>query len=117
MSGELLEFPGEAFGMALNLEEDNVGAVILGSDREIGEGDVVKPTGTVVQIPAGEAMIGRVVDALGPSHRRQGSHRDHRKAAGGISSAGRSAEKVGQRAAADRHQSHRRYDAHRQGSA
>lgn len=65
MSGELLEFPGEAFGMALNLEEDNVGAVILGSDREIGEGDIVKPTGTVMQIPAGEAMLGRVVDALG----------------------------------------------------
>ena len=65
MSGELLEFPGGVRGMALNLEEDNVGAVILGSDREIGEGDIVKPTGTVVEVPVGEAMIGRVVDALG----------------------------------------------------
>ena len=65
MSGELLEFPGETYGMALNLEEDNVGAVILGSDREIGEGDIVKPTGTVADVPVGEAMIGRVVDALG----------------------------------------------------
>ena len=65
MSGELLEFPGETYGMALNLEEDNVGAVILGSDREIGEGDIVKPTGTVVDVPVGDAMIGRVVDALG----------------------------------------------------
>ncbi|MGF6376346.1 F-type H+-transporting ATPase subunit alpha [Clostridiales Family XIII bacterium PM5-7] len=65
MSGELLQFPGETYGMALNLEEDNVGAVILGSDREIGEGDIVKPTGTVVDVPVGDAMIGRVVDALG----------------------------------------------------
>jgi F-type H+-transporting ATPase subunit alpha len=65
MSGELLEFPNKVYGMALNLEEDNVGAVILGSDREIGEGDIVKPTGKVVSIPVGETMIGRVVDALG----------------------------------------------------
>jgi F-type H+-transporting ATPase subunit alpha len=65
MSGELLEFPHDVFGMALNLEEDNVGAVILGSDREIGEGDIVKPTGTVVQVPVGEGLIGRVVDSLG----------------------------------------------------
>ena len=65
MSGELLEFPNKVYGMALNLEEDNVGAVILGDDREIGEGDIVKPTGNVVDIPVGDTMIGRVVDALG----------------------------------------------------
>lgn len=65
MAGELLEFPGETYGMALNLEEDNVGAVILGSDREIKEGDVVKPTGRVVEVPVGPEMIGRVVNALG----------------------------------------------------
>ena len=65
MSGELLEFPGEIYGMALNLEEDNVGVVIMGSDKEIGEGDIVKPTGRVVEVPVGEEMIGRVVDALG----------------------------------------------------
>lgn len=65
MASELLEFPGETYGMAMNLEEDNVGAVILGSDREIREGDVVKPTGTVVEVPVGEAMLGRVVNALG----------------------------------------------------
>ncbi|MDD6043749.1 MAG: F0F1 ATP synthase subunit alpha [Eubacteriaceae bacterium] len=65
MSGELLEFPGGVYGMALNLEGDNVGAVILGSDREIGEGDIVKPTGTVVDVPVGEALIGRVVNPLG----------------------------------------------------
>ncbi len=65
MAGELLEFPGETYGMALNLEEDNVGAVILGSDREIREGDVVKPTGRVVEVPVGDEMLGRVVNALG----------------------------------------------------
>ncbi len=65
MAGELLEFPGNTYGMALNLEEDNVGAVILGSDREIREGDVVKPTGTVVEVPVGDDMLGRVVNALG----------------------------------------------------
>ena len=65
MSSELLEFSEGTYGMALNLEEDNVGAVILGSDREIGEGDIVKPTGRVVEVPVGEALIGRVVDSLG----------------------------------------------------
>ncbi|MDR1796123.1 MAG: F0F1 ATP synthase subunit alpha [Clostridiales Family XIII bacterium] len=65
MSGELLEFPGETYGMALNLEEENVGVVIMGSDTHIREGDVVKPTGRVVEVPVGEALIGRVVNALG----------------------------------------------------
>ena len=65
MSGELLEFPNNVYGMALNLEEDNVGVVILGPYREIGEGDIVKPTGRVVEVPVGENMIGRVVDPLG----------------------------------------------------
>src|SRR5665648_169279 len=65
MAGELLEFPGEVFGMALNLEEDNVGVVILGSDMEIKEGDIVKPTGRVVEVPVGNELIGRVVNALG----------------------------------------------------
>ncbi len=65
MAGELLEFPNETYGMALNLEEDNVGAVILGPDREIKEGDIVKPTGKVVEVPVGPEMIGRVVNSLG----------------------------------------------------
>ena len=65
MSGELLEFPGETYGMAMNLEEDNVGVVIMGSDREIKEGDIVKPTGKVAEVPVGDAMMGRVVNALG----------------------------------------------------
>ena len=65
MAGELLEFPGDLMGMVLNLEEDNVGAALFGDDRGIKEGDIVKRTGKIVSIPVGEAMMGRVVDALG----------------------------------------------------
>jgi F-type H+-transporting ATPase subunit alpha len=65
MSAELLEFPGGVIGMVLNLEEDNVGAVLFGSDINIKEGDTVKCTGKVAQIPAGEALLGRVVDSVG----------------------------------------------------
>ena len=65
MQGELLEFPGEIYGMVLNLEEDNVGAVLLGDTSSISEGDTVKTTGRVVEVPVGDAMSGRVVNALG----------------------------------------------------
>lgn len=65
MQGELLEFPGEVYGMVLNLEEDNVGAVLLGDQKSINEGDTVKTTGRVVEVPVGDAMTGRVVNALG----------------------------------------------------
>ena len=65
MQGELLEFPGEVYGMVLNLEEDNVGAVLLGDKRSINEGDTVKTTGRVVEVPVGDALLGRVVNALG----------------------------------------------------
>ena len=65
MQGELLEFPGEVYGMVLNLEEDNVGAVLLGSHKNINEGDTVKTTGRVVEVPVGDVMQGRVVNALG----------------------------------------------------
>ena len=65
MSNELLEFPGGIFGIALNLEEDNVGCVLLGSDKDIKEGDTVKTTGNIVEVPVGEALLGRVVNALG----------------------------------------------------
>ncbi len=65
MAGELLEFPGNVVGMALNLEEDNVGAVLFGEDRGIREGDTVRRTGRIVDVPVGPALIGRVVDALG----------------------------------------------------
>ena len=65
MQGELLEFPGEIYGMVQNLEEDNVGAVLLGDTSSISEGDTVKTTGRVVEVPVGDAMSGRVVNALG----------------------------------------------------
>ena len=65
MQGELLEFPGEVYGMVLNLEEDNVGAVLLGAGRNINEGDTVKTTGRVVEVPVGDALLGRVVNPLG----------------------------------------------------
>ena len=65
MQGELLEFPGEVYGMVLNLEEDNVGVVLLGSASNINEGDTVKTTGRVVEVPVGDALLGRVVNSLG----------------------------------------------------
>ena len=65
MQGELLEFPGEVYGMVMNLEEDNVGAVLLGANKNINEGDTVKTTGRVVEVPVGDGMLGRVVNALG----------------------------------------------------
>lgn len=65
MQGELLEFPNEVYGMVMNLEEDNVGAVLLGAASEISEGDIVKTTGRVVEVPVGDALLGRVVNSLG----------------------------------------------------
>ena len=65
MAGELLAFPNEVYGMVLNLEEDNVGCVLLGYDDNIVEGDIVRCTGRIVEVPVGEAMVGRVVNALG----------------------------------------------------
>jgi F-type H+/Na+-transporting ATPase subunit alpha len=65
MAGELLDFGNDIYGLVLNLEQDNVGAVILGGDTKIKEGDTVKRTGKIIQVPVGEGMIGRVVDALG----------------------------------------------------
>lgn len=65
MSGELLEFPGDLFGVVLNLEEDNVGAALFGEDTKIKEGDIVKRTHRIAQVPVGEELVGRVVDAIG----------------------------------------------------
>src|ERR1044071_3984310 len=65
MAGELLEFPNDVRGLALNLEEDKVGAVLFGDFQSIKEGDLVKRTGRIMQVPVGDALIGRVVDALG----------------------------------------------------
>ncbi|MEA2096111.1 MAG: F0F1 ATP synthase subunit alpha, partial [Candidatus Cloacimonadota bacterium] len=65
MAGEMIEFPGDVMGMALNLEEDNVGCIIFGETRKIKEGDIAKRTKKILQVPVGEAMLGRVVNALG----------------------------------------------------
>src|SRR5579859_7830842 len=65
MAGELIEFPHDVAGLAMNLDEDQVGAVLLGDYTEIKEGDTVKRTGRIMSVPVGEAMIGRVVNALG----------------------------------------------------
>ena len=64
-AGEMVEFPGSIRGMALNLEDDNVGVVIFGDDRSIKEGDTVKRTGSIVDVPVGKSLLGRVVDGLG----------------------------------------------------
>ena len=64
-AGELLEFTNEIYGIAFNMEEDNIGCIILGSDKEIKEGDHVRRTGRIIQVPVGEAIIGRVVTPLG----------------------------------------------------
>ncbi|MCW5700899.1 MAG: F0F1 ATP synthase subunit alpha, partial [Rhodospirillales bacterium] len=64
-AGEMVEFPGSIKGMALNLEEDNVGVVIFGDDRHIKEGDTVKRTGAIVDVPVGRGLLGRVVDGVG----------------------------------------------------
>src|SRR5437762_5049002 len=65
MAGELIRFPGEVMWMVLNLEEDNVGVVLFGSDKNIKEGDRVERTGRIASVPVGKAMIGRVVNAIG----------------------------------------------------
>ena len=65
MAGELLEFPGDLFGVVLNLEEDNVGVALLGEDTKIKEGDLVKRTHRIAQVPVGEELVGRVVNAIG----------------------------------------------------
>ena len=89
LASELLEFPGGVMGMALNLEEETVGAVILGEYTNIKEGDKVKTTGRVVEVPVGADLIGRVVDPLGRPDRRQGP--DHRAPRPAQSSASRQA--------------------------
>ena len=65
MSGELLEFPNEVYGMVMNLEEDNIGAVLLSDTEAVREGDIVKSTGRVTEVPVGDALIGRIVNPLG----------------------------------------------------
>ena len=87
--GEMLEFAGNIFGLALNLEQDSVGAVVLGDYKHISEGDTVKTTGRILEVPVGPELLGRVVDALGQPDRRQGP--DQRQAQSRRSSAWRRA--------------------------
>lgn len=89
MQGELLEFPNEVYGMVLNLEEDNVGAVLLGDCQNLREGDTVKTTGRVVEVPVGDCMLGRVVNALGQPIDGKGpimaeKHREIERVASGV---------------------------------
>ena len=72
LAGELVEFAGGLRGMVLNLEEDNVGVAIMGGSRGVKEGDLVRRTGRIIEVPVGEQLLGRVVDALGVADRRQG---------------------------------------------
>ena len=65
MQGELLEFPGEVYGMVLNLEKDSVGAILFGNTSNVKEGDIVKSTHRILEVPVGEALIGRVINPLG----------------------------------------------------
>ena len=74
--GELLEFPHGIFGVALNLEEDNVGTALFGETHMIKEGDTVKRTGRIAEVPVGQGLIGRVVNALGEANRRPWTHRN-----------------------------------------
>ena len=79
MQGEMIDFGNNLYGMALNLERDSVGAVMLGDYKNVSEGDKVKCTGRILEVPVGEALLGRVVDSLGVAYRWQGSDRvdDH----------------------------------------
>ena len=113
MQGEMLEFPNNTFGLALNLERDSVGAVILGEYEHIKEGDTVKCTGRILDVPVGPELIGRVVDSLGRAHRRQGPDqredaRRHRE-----SRAGRDRAPIGVAAGADGAEGDRRDGADR----
>ena len=110
MSGELLEFPGGVYGMAQNLEEDLVGAVILGSDQNIREGDTVKRTKRIVEVPVGEAMLGRVVDALGKPIDGKGPINTTESRPVEVPGSGHHRARAGKRAAPDRHQGDRLHD-------
>ncbi len=110
MSGEMVEFPHGVTGIALNLEEDQVGTVLLGEYQEIKEGDEVRRTGKIMAVPVGEALVGRVVNALGEPIDGKGpivtsETRPVEAIAPGVVD-----RQCGERAAANRHQGHRLHD-------
>ena len=113
MAGEMLEFPHGVFGIALNLEEDSVGAVLLGDYKEIKEGDVVKRTGRIISVPVGDEMLGRVVNALGQPIDGKGPIADEAVPADRAHRARRRRSPAGEGAAADRPQGDRRHGADR----
>ncbi len=113
MAGELLELPHGVMGLALNLEEDSVGAVLLGESQRIHEGDEVKRTKRIMSVPVGDAMVGRVVNALGLAHRRQGPHQDDRFQLHRADRPRSRRPPAGEGAAADRAQGDRRHGADR----
>jgi F-type H+-transporting ATPase subunit alpha len=109
-AGEMVEFPGGIRGMALNLEADNVGVVIFGSDRDIKEGDTVKRTNSIVDVPAGEALLGRVVDGLGNPLDGKGPIETTERSRGRREGARHHPAQIGARADGDRPQGDRRDD-------
>ena len=114
---ELLEFEDGTLGLALNLDEDTIGAVVLGEVDSLEEEQTVKATGRIQTVPVGDALLGRVVNALGEPHRRQGPDQHHRDAPHGGAGSRDRRPPAGERAAADRHQGDRRHDADRPGAA
>ena len=114
---ELLEFEGGALGLALNLDEDTIGAVVLGKVDEVEEGQLVTATGRILSVPVGDALLGRVVNALGVAIDGKGPiPQDHVRRLE-IQAPGITGRQAGARAAPDRHQGHRRDDADRPGPA
>ena len=105
--GEMLEFPGNSFGLALNLEQDSVGAVVLGEYKHISEGDTVKTTGRILEVPVGRELLGRVVDALGKPIDGKGPIKADHRPADRARRAGRDLPQVGEPAGADRLQGRR----------
>ena len=113
MAGELLEFPHGVMGLALNLEESQVGVVLLGEYTEIREGDQVKRTGRIMEVPVGEALIGRVVNALAQPIDGKGPIVSDKTTRGGTYRTRCCRPSAGERTAADGYQSHRRHDSDR----
>ena len=113
MAGEMLAFPHNIFGIALNLEEDEVGAVLLGETVELKEGDTVKRTNTIMSVPVGEALIGRVVSPLGEPLDGKGPIQPEATQSAGENRSRRSRSPAGARTGADRYQSHRLDDSDR----
>ena len=108
MAFEMLELPHDVVGLALNLESDNVGAVLFGPWEKIVEGDTVKRTNRLLEIPVGDAMLGRIVSPLGAPLDGKGADRHRRVPAGRVQGPGRRPAPAGEGADADRHQGRRR---------